>query len=642
MSLRKRVVLLVVLVVVAVTVPKALYTMSLNIKSRSAGVVSDLTAKNNEVSGVYNSSVGLSYAVGKTIRDDLNNALINLSDSARNRHLLIANIMNSVKSSNGIITEAYLSLDKDVYDTDSKYADDKTFNDGLLSVKMTTKVEPFAPQPKVQADILTANSNGVFIQLPVKHHEAVVGTLAFTLKLPEVPDGCVVANSDGVCLGTGQVVVPDGDILTYNNEKYRYVSTEITVPSLTGSLTVYSLLSEKAYDGDTFVFMLIAVLGEIALFCILLGVILIFLDRRVIKPVTGFTAILKRLKEKGSVSEADEATLRGYLADKTEIGLLAGSIKGIVDIISGNIALVSGAISSLEDSIHDLGTASDTIKASSEGISKSTEVLANLSQAQSEQIRDILDNMSNNAVSIEKLDTSVDSLLNDIGLINKYSAESMKELGVLTCHISSSKELITLSSDSVQETKKATTKISKALDDIEDISSQTNLLALNAAIEAAHAGEAGKGFAVVADEIRKLAEDSNKFTADIKVVIKDLVSRSDALVTDIQKVLSAFAEQESNSAVVTDKFNAIETSLEGIESHIRELSGVSEAVSTGNANILKSTELLSQSAEENTANTEEVSANAETQLSQLEGVYSGIDLLRGDIASLSQTMTAFN
>ena len=63
--------------------------------------------------------------------------------------------------------------------------------------------------------------------------------------------------------------------------------------------------------------------------------------------------------------------------------------------------------------------------------------------------------------------------------------------------------------------------IGKLLTDVQGIADQTNLLALNAAIEAARAGDAGRGFAVVADEVRKLSKNSDKFSEEIKTVVKD-------------------------------------------------------------------------------------------------------------------------
>ncbi|MCO7226523.1 methyl-accepting chemotaxis protein [Pleionea sp. CnH1-48] len=128
-------------------------------------------------------------------------------------------------------------------------------------------------------------------------------------------------------------------------------------------------------------------------------------------------------------------------------------------------------------------------------------------------------------------------------------------------------------------------KVNSLLNDINGITEQTNLLALNAAIEAARAGEVGRGFAVVADEVRALSRNTQEFSNNIAIQIKDMstsLADIDKHVEKISKMDEHTAHDASNKIeslwqevtetinIAQDKSNHVNELVENIKNHINE------------------------------------------------------------------------
>ena len=144
---------------------------------------------------------------------------------------------------------------------------------------------------------------------------------------------------------------------------------------------------------------------------------------------------------------------------------------------------------------------------------------------------------------------------------------------------------------------------------VESIAEQTNLLALNASIEAARAGEMGRGFSVVAEEIRKLAEDSKNAVTTINLSLNEFIHGVNHMV---KQVNDQFVELDNGTKTMTTVTEESKQAANRIQTVSMSISEISKQLSDETDKINKVFEnmhTLAAIAEENSATSQEMSAN---------------------------------
>ncbi len=339
--------------------------------------------------------------------------------------------------------------------------------------------------------------------------------------------------------------------------------------------------------------------GVLLVLCVGIMIVIAFRIRRPLMITSGY---IERVAD-GDLSGRPECS-----SVISEVKTLINASTSLADKLGGIVTEVDEHAGILDDSMASLNA------------------LAEANSTSTNQIRQVMDDLSSTAVTLADNVQSVNAKVNEMGdnmsAINSEAVtlnDNSDKMNRAGQNVSESMTLVLTSShtasdiiaqliEQVNETNKAIASINEAVELISDITSQTNLLSLNASIEAARAGQAGRGFAVVASEIKQLADQSSQGADSIKNMADNILDKSNRSVILTGRMKELAEQEQTDIGNAKESFNILNRIIEENAAIAQTVMDKTKNLEALKLDIINSVSELSAISEENAASNEEVTA----------------------------------
>ena len=449
-------------------------------------------------------------------------------------------------------------------------------------------------------------------------------------ELSKIEDGSKADLVDPILEGEDKTFYSVEDGVKRVNSKYDIIGTDWT-------LVVSVPESEVMSDVQKLSLFMI---GIGAFFFVLILGLLLWIIKSITSPIAALGKDMEKLADY-DFSEEVKAGISKNSGRKDEIGSISRGTEKVVERLRDivlNIREVSGNILNVSDEIADnaksTAKASDELTKAVDGISIGAMHQAEDMQRGTKAMQSMGEALRANEESMVELNQSSDGVYD----AKEKGISAIKDLINTTAKVEESALKV---SEVIERTDEGAKKIDEASTMIKSIAGQTNLLALNAAIEAARAGEAGKGFAVVADEIRKLAEQTDKFTEEIVVVVRNLSERTKEAVDIMEEVKTVVGEQVTCVDETEKQFVYISDEIDVTKTIIGKLNDSEKELENARGELSEIVEGLAAVSEENAAATEECLASVEEQAASTSIIESSAERLPEMAKGLEEAVQKF-